>query len=92
MENEKVIKNNFYPLADYHFMQFNNIKPEGYFIRARAKGEKRNPLKGEWYLSGAIIEAYQAKSDMTTPFHIAEIVLIKRITTEHVIEILPNTY
>lgn len=32
---------------------------------------RRNPRKGEWYLSGAIIEAYLAPSDLNSPFHIA---------------------
>ncbi len=40
---------------------------------AKATGVKRCPRQGEWYLSGAIIEAYQAKSDMQTAYYIAEI-------------------
>ena len=30
----------------------------------------RPPRKGEWYLSGAIPEAYLASSDLSTPYHI----------------------
>jgi len=33
-------------------------------------GEVRRPLKGEYYLSGAIPEVYKALSDMTDPFYI----------------------
>lgn len=34
-------------------------------------GEKRAPKKGEFYLSGAIVEAYRAPNDLTTEYHIA---------------------
>ena len=49
-------------------------------IRARWTGEKRPPKAGEWYLSGAIIEAYRAKADLDIPFHIAELVTTKTVT------------
>lgn len=57
-----------YPLAD--------DPPEGLRrpLKARATGEKRPPRKGEWYLSGAQVEAYRAPNDLSTPHHIAEIV------------------
>lgn len=43
---------------------------------ARWTGELRCPRKGEWYLSGAIVEAYRAPHTFThQPFRIA--VLIK---------------
>lgn len=32
----------------------------------------RAPKKGEWYLSGAIIEAYQAPNDLTTEYMVVE--------------------
>jgi hypothetical protein len=46
------------------------------FLRAEATGEFRVPGKGEWYLSGAIPEAYKAghKHRMTTKFNIARLV------------------
>lgn len=40
---------------------------------AKPTGEKRCPKKGEWYLSGAITEAYQAKNDLTGEYYIARI-------------------
>lgn len=58
-----------YPLADSPPKPYSRRN-----VRAKATGEKRPPLKGEWYLSGAIIEAYQAPNDLTTPFHIAKLV------------------
>ena len=33
---------------------------------------KRAPRRGEWYLSGAIIEAYQAPNDLTDEYTIVE--------------------
>lgn len=33
-------------------------------------GERRPPRKGEWYLSGAIPMAYQARADMSAAYHI----------------------
>lgn len=42
--------------------------------RARITGEFRQPLKGEWYISGAIPEAYEAFSDLGQAFYIATIV------------------
>lgn len=43
-------------------------------VHAQWTGEKRCPKKGEWYLSGSIIEAYCAPNDLSTPFHIAKLV------------------
>lgn len=42
-------------------------------VRAVPTGEKRKPKKGEWYLSGAIVEAYLAPADLNHPFHICKI-------------------
>jgi hypothetical protein len=55
-------------------------------FKARWTGEKRCPKKGEYFLSGAIIEAYAAFSDMQTEYHIAEIVETETITTTRVVE------
>jgi len=37
----------------------------------RYSGVKRCPKKGEWFLSGAIITAYQAPNDLSMAYHIA---------------------
>lgn len=42
------------------------------------KGETRPPMKGEWFLSGAIIEAYFAHSDMTDARPIGELCCVER--------------
>lgn len=43
-------------------------------VVAVATGEFRPPRAFEWYLSGAIVEAYKAPNDLSTPFHIAHLV------------------
>ena len=43
-------------------------------IHAILTGEKRPPVKGEWYLSGAIPEAYRAVEDLSTPYQICKLV------------------
>ena len=48
-------------------------------VRAVATGEKRPPKKGEWYLSGAVVEAYKAENNLTSSFHIARLVVVEQI-------------
>jgi len=38
-------------------------------------GEFRNPMKGEWFLSGANPMAYLAPNDLSSPYHILELVV-----------------
>ena len=55
-------------------------------IRAIATGEYRIPKKGEWYLSGAIIEAYFAPEDfVVTPYYIAKLVRTRLIKTRIIV-------
>ncbi len=49
-------------------------------VRAVWTGEKRAPRKGEWFLSGSIVEAYYAHSDLGTVYHIAKIVEVETKT------------
>lgn len=51
-------------------------------VRAQWTGEIRCPQTGEWYLSGAIVEAYRAHNELRTPYHIARLV---ETTTKRVI-------
>ena len=51
-------------------------------FRAIPTGEKRAPKKGEWYLSGAVVEGYRAANDLTTEYHIAKLVRVERTVTE----------
>ncbi len=77
-----------YPLRDFckEAYQYNQA-----FLRARATGEFRAPKKGEWYLSGAIIEGYLAKGNFIGDYHIAEIVLIEKRNVETVVEIVKES-
>lgn len=42
--------------------------------KAIRTGEFRQPKKGEYYLSGAIIEAYRADNDLLSKYYIAMVV------------------
>ena len=55
-------------------------------IKAIATGEKRSPNKGEWYLSGSIVEAYKATNDLTTSFQIAKLCIVEKVTTQQIIK------
>lgn len=55
-------------------------------IMAIWTGEKRAPRAGEWYLSGAIIEAYRAPNDLPTAYHIARLVKVERRTEVVIME------
>lgn len=43
-------------------------------VRAKASGEYGRPRKGQWYLSGATVEAYQARTNMDHPYHLATLI------------------
>jgi hypothetical protein len=57
----------------------------GQFVRA---GEYREPRKGEWYLSGAIPQAYCASNDLSTSYYILrEMAAGEHLTdTRHLLE------
>lgn len=51
-------------------------------------GEYRPPKKGEWYLSGAIPHAYKAPNDLSTPFHILNLVKTETVTITKIVKTL----
>ena len=55
-------------------------------LRAVYNYEKRNPKKGEWFLSGAIPEAYRARSDMDCRFSIARLVRVRTVKFEEIVQ------
>lgn len=57
-------------------------------VMAQATGEHRSPRKGEWFLSGAIVEAYLAPNDLSYQYPIARIVQVKTTTQYHVVGIV----
>jgi len=68
-------RGDMFPLADW--------RPK---YRAIYTGEFRAPRKGEWFLSGAIVEAYRALTDkMTTKYHIAALVKVVPVMTYRIV-------
>lgn len=58
----------FYPISsDYKY-------EPAYHNVAVPTGEFRFPKKGEWFLSGSIIEAYLAPNNLTSAYYIARLV------------------
>jgi len=49
-------------------------------LAAVRTGEFRTPKRDEWYLSGAIPEAYKAANDLGSKFHILKLVKVQRET------------
>ena len=77
-----------YPLANRPSPgDLTNLPPYGgpsYVLGAYATGEFRPPQAGEWYLSGALIEACRTPNDLGTPHHIARLVVCrKQVTTRY---------
>lgn len=61
----------------------NPFRTEGVGLVAIPIGEFRPPKKGEWFLSGAIPQAYYAPNNLTTSYQILELVIVetKTVTT-----------
>ena len=83
----------YYGLASEHRFYFwhRGIRPKHpHVIRATKSGEFRVPKKGEWFLSGAIVEAYLAHNDyLSTKYHIAKIVIVKEVKVYQHVEDIP---
>ena len=81
--SEMLIRGKLYPIAERHIegrLRDRLAIDRSYRLMARWNGEKRRPKKGEFYLSGAIIEAHEAYNDLDTEYYIAEIVKGVEIT------------
>lgn len=48
-------------------------------VRIEATGDFRTPKKGEWFLSGAIVEGYYAPNDLSTAYNIGRPVIVEEI-------------
>ena len=63
-----------YPCADWlnsaERKHFDGCKPWDRNGRVVATEEFRPPKRGEWYLSGAVVQAYRAPQDLTLLFYI----------------------
>jgi hypothetical protein len=75
-----------YPLAGHGsvVLSIPGVKVRDHrMLRAINTGVKRCPKEGEWYLSGAIVEAYRAPNDLGITYNIARIVeVVERKTYE----------
>lgn len=74
-----------FPLRDWHpslDWKSKNV------LRAQPTGEFREPRTGEWFISGAIPEAYRASTTLCTKYHIARIVEVERVTTERIVRVM----
>ena len=61
----------------------NPIRQDFSGLVAVKTGERRSPKRGEWFLSGAIIEAYKASNDLDSPYLIAKLVRVRtRLVTD----------
>jgi hypothetical protein len=61
-------KDKLYPLAQAQ---------HGY--RVKWTGKMGKPKKGEWYLSGAIIEGYRANNDLTVEYPIGKLCRVRKV-------------
>lgn len=63
-------------------MKIYNLAHEYYQVSSLRKfaairtGAFRAPRKGEWYLSGAIPEAYRAENDMSEAYYILKLIYV----------------
>lgn len=48
---------------------------------------RRQPKKGEWYLSGCSIDAYRAPNDLPSEYHIARLVKVETQTVQVITEL-----
>lgn len=79
-------KPKLYKLLDYHpERKWTTSGIVNGSVMAVNSREFRCPLKGEWYLSGAIPGAYKALNDLSTEYWIATLVKVN-VITEYVLE------
>ena len=72
---DKLKREAYYPIVGYY-------NPGKVRYAAKWDGQrKRCPKAGEYYLSGAIIEAYKAPNDLRSKFYIAVICEVEIVTT-----------
>jgi hypothetical protein len=82
MANNKIYPTRDYPtLAELQTLGVKN----NHNVQAVATGEFRPPHAGEWYLSGAIVQAYRAPNDLSTPYHIARLCVTETLTVTRIV-------
>jgi hypothetical protein len=66
----------FYQAADYP----ERLQKD---VRFKKSNEFREPKKGEWYLSGAVVEAYRAPNDLSGKYWIAKRVSVRLVPARY---------
>lgn len=75
-----------YPRAD-HSGFYRDAKDGVMYVKT---SEYRCPKKGEFYLSGAIVEAYKAFCDMSVKFWIATPVKVRKVEYWEIVKVLDS--
>jgi hypothetical protein len=79
----------YYKLGDlYPGVRFKSQKD----LRAIKADKHCTPKKGQWFLSGAIPQAYLAQNDLSIKYHLAKIVQVEIITKIKIIKTLTGTF
>lgn len=85
MYDEKLAPNGIYRVADrVPENELAEIATDRGRVAARWTLETRAPKRGEWFLSGATVEAYRAGADLDSVYPIARLVRAK--VTQRVVE------
>jgi hypothetical protein len=84
--SDKLRQGVYYPVADR--VPGNQQLATGERFMAIWNGRpRRSPKRGEWYLSGAKIAAYRAPSDLSTPYHIAQLRIVQTRTVTEMVSV-----
>lgn len=68
-------KGDVFPIGD-GAMRY-KLLGRGRRLMVQYTGEKRRPKKGEWFLSGAVVDGYEAYNDLSQIYHIGELVIVE---------------
>lgn len=81
-------KGNFYPVGEKTGLVISNLGYPANRFQVESTGEFRFPKKGEWFLSGAIIQGYKTQNDLTTSYNIGKLVEVKMETKITILQYL----
>jgi hypothetical protein len=76
----KIQHSDLFPIAFDSVRHVSRQIANGEKAMAEYIGEYRPPRKGEWFLSGAKVEAYYAYNDISECRHIAKPIVVEHVT------------